>query len=64
MVLPPDEGVIRPQPVSVRIGAPIPTEGLGISQRRELTAATRREIDRLRGPEGHISDEETGSSGT
>ncbi len=41
VVLPPDEGVIRPQPVTVRIGRPIPTDGLGISQRRELTAATR-----------------------
>jgi 1-acyl-sn-glycerol-3-phosphate acyltransferase len=61
VVLPPDEGLIRPQPVTVRIGSPIPTEGLGVSQRRELTAATRREIDRLRGPEGHISEEETAS---
>jgi 1-acyl-sn-glycerol-3-phosphate acyltransferase len=55
VVLPPDEGVIRPQPVTVRIGGPIPTSGLGISQRGELTAATRREIDRLRGPLGHIA---------
>ena len=61
VVLPPDEGLIRPQPVTVRIGSPIPTEGIGVSQRRELTATTRREIDRLRGPEGHISDEETAS---
>jgi len=56
VVLPPDEGLIRPQPVTVRIGSPIPTEGLGVSQRRELTAATRREIDRLRGPLAHIGD--------
>lgn len=55
VVLPPDEGLIRPQPVTVRIGGPIPTSGLGISQRGELTAATRREIDRLRGPLGHIA---------
>ena len=61
VVLPPDEGLIRPQPVTVRIGSPIPTEGLGVSQRRELTATTRCEIDRLRGPEGHISEEETAS---
>ena len=56
VVLPPDEGLIRPQPVTVRIGRPIPTKGRGISQRRELTAATRREIDRLRGSRGHVRD--------
>jgi 1-acyl-sn-glycerol-3-phosphate acyltransferase len=53
LVLPPDEGTIHPRPVTVRIGAPIPTTGLGISRRDELMAATRREIDRLRGPLGH-----------
>ena len=57
LVLPPDEGLIRPQPVTVRIGPPIPTRGLGVSHRRDLTAATRREIDRLRGSAGHLGDE-------
>lgn len=57
MVLPPGEGVIRPQPVTVRIGRPIPTDGLGISSRGDLMARTRTEIDRLRGPSGHLRDE-------
>jgi 1-acyl-sn-glycerol-3-phosphate acyltransferase len=57
LVLPPDQGVIQPQPVTVRIGPPIPTAGLGVSQRSRLTTITRREIDRLRGPLGHIGDE-------
>jgi 1-acyl-sn-glycerol-3-phosphate acyltransferase len=57
MVLPPDQGVILPHPVTVRIGPPIPTAGLGVSQRRRLTAITRREIDRLRGLPGHVADE-------
>ena len=59
LVLPPDQGLIRPQPVTVRIGKPLPTTGLGVSTRRDLTAATRREIDRLRGPLGHVRDCET-----
>jgi 1-acyl-sn-glycerol-3-phosphate acyltransferase len=53
LVLPPDEGVVRPGHVTVRIGAPISTEGLGISRRDELMAATQREVQRLRGPLGH-----------
>ena len=57
LVLPPNEGILRPQPVIVRIGKPIPTVGLGVSSRRELMARTRREIDNLRGPSGHIRDE-------
>ena len=57
LVLPPDEGIVRPGPVTVRIGKPIPTEGRGVSSRRELTAETRRVIDRLRGPEGHRRDD-------
>jgi len=61
LVLPPDEGLIRPQPVTVRIGRPLPTRGLGVSHRRDLTAATRRDIDRLRGPVGHVRDGEPGS---
>ena len=56
LVLPPGEGVVRPQPVTVRVGAPIPTAGLGVSSRADLMARTRREIDRLRGPSGHVSD--------
>jgi 1-acyl-sn-glycerol-3-phosphate acyltransferase len=56
LVLPPDEGSIRPQLVRVRIGAPIPTVGLGVSRRPRLTAITRREIDRLRGPLGHVAE--------
>jgi len=55
-VLPPNEGVLRPQPVTVRVGEPIHTAGLGVSRRAELMARTRREIDRLRGPSGHVSD--------
>ncbi len=55
-VLPPDQGLIRPQPVTVRIGRPIPTAGLGVSQRPRLTAITRLEIDRLRGSLGHVAE--------
>jgi 1-acyl-sn-glycerol-3-phosphate acyltransferase len=57
LVLPPDEGVIRPGSVKVRIGSPLRTEGRGVSQRRELTSEVRREIDRLRGAEGHLRDD-------
>ena len=56
LVLPPGEGVIRPQPVTVRIGEAVSTEGVGVSRLREITRMTRREIDRLRGPSGHVSD--------
>lgn len=62
-VLPPDEGIIRPGPVTVRIGRPIPTAGKSVSSRVELTDATRREIDRLRGSVDHIRDGEIGFSG-
>jgi 1-acyl-sn-glycerol-3-phosphate acyltransferase len=55
LVLPPDKGIVRPGPVTVRIGAPIQTAGLGVSRRHELVAATRRDIDRLRGALGHIA---------
>jgi len=58
MVLPPDEGLIRPQPVTVRIGRPIQTSDLGVSRRRELTDMTRREIERLRGSVGHVGNAE------
>jgi len=54
LVLPPNEGVVRPQPVTVRVGEPISTAGLGVSSRSDLIDRTRREIDRLRGSSGHI----------
>jgi 1-acyl-sn-glycerol-3-phosphate acyltransferase len=56
LVLPPGEGVLRPGPVMVRIGRPIPTEGLGVSSRAELMRRVRIEIDRLRGSAGHLPD--------
>ncbi len=56
LVLPPDEGIVRPRAVNVRIGVPLPTEDLGVSQRRDLTDRTRGAIDRLRGAEGHLMD--------
>ncbi|MEE4272106.1 MAG: lysophospholipid acyltransferase family protein [Thermoanaerobaculales bacterium] len=56
LVLPPNEGIVRPGPVIVRIGESIPTEGLGVSHRKELMVRTRREIDRLRGSAGHKAD--------
>jgi len=56
LVLPPNEGVLRPRPVKVRIGEPIPTAGLGVSSRRDLMDRTRREIDRLRGSSGYVPD--------
>lgn len=56
LVLPPNEGVVRPGPVIVRIGEPIPTEGMGVSRRAELMARVRRDIDRLRGSLGHIGE--------
>ena len=59
LVLPPNEGLVRPRPVTVRVGQPIPTDGLGVSSRGELMERTRREIDRLRGPSGHTRDEES-----
>lgn len=59
LVLPPNEGVLRPQPVTVRIGEPISTENLGVSSRRHLVARARRQIDHLRGPVGHVRDEES-----
>ena len=60
LVLPPHKGVFQPQPVIVRIGRPIPTRDLGISSRQKLSVHTRFEIDRLRGPAGHLRDEKTG----
>lgn len=56
LVLPPGEGVIRPRGVSVRIGDPVMTAGLGVSRLRELMQRTRSEIDRLRGRDGHVRD--------
>jgi len=57
LVLPPGEGVIRPRPVTVRIGVPLTTAGLGVSRLSELMRQTRSEIDRLRGPDGHDADD-------
>ena len=57
LVMPPGEGVVRPRPVTVRIGRPVPTESLGVSRRGELIRQVRGEIDRLRGPVGHLRDE-------
>jgi 1-acyl-sn-glycerol-3-phosphate acyltransferase len=56
LVLPPNRGVLRPQRVVVRIGEPIATADLEVSRRPELMARTRREIDRLRGPSGHLGE--------
>jgi len=61
VVLPPDQGIFRPGPVTVRIGPPIPTSGLGISSRQALTRTARREIDRLRGALGHVRDAGSGN---
>jgi 1-acyl-sn-glycerol-3-phosphate acyltransferase len=58
LVLPPEQGLIRPGPVTVRIGRPIATSAVGISQRGVLEKITRTEIDRLRGPSGHIPDDD------
>lgn len=56
LVLPPNEGVVRPRPITVRIGEAIDTAELGVSQLTDLVAGTRAEIDRLRGPAGHIRE--------
>lgn len=39
---------VRPKLVTVRMGEPIPTAGLGVSQRAELMERVRAEIERLR----------------
>ncbi len=64
LVLPPGEGVIRPRSVTVRIGVPFTTAGVGVSQLKELMRHTRSEIDRLRGPDGHDADEIVGDPPT
>ncbi|MCU0232921.1 MAG: 1-acyl-sn-glycerol-3-phosphate acyltransferase [Thermoanaerobaculales bacterium] len=56
LVLPPDGRSLSPRPITVRIGEPIPTAGLGVSRRRALTAEVRSAIDLLRGPSGHVAD--------
>jgi 1-acyl-sn-glycerol-3-phosphate acyltransferase len=56
LAFPPEGQTLEPQPVTVRIGEPVATAGRGISARAELTASVRREIDRLRGPSGHVAD--------
>jgi 1-acyl-sn-glycerol-3-phosphate acyltransferase len=59
LAMPPDEGVVRPRPVTVRIGPPVGTEGVRVSGLRDLMAETRTAIDGLRGREGHITDGES-----
>jgi len=57
--LPAKSWLLRPGTrVVVRFGKPISTAGLPTAERRRLTATTRRELDRLRGPRGHIPDPE------
>jgi 1-acyl-sn-glycerol-3-phosphate acyltransferase len=56
LVLPPGDGRIFSHPVTVRVGSAIPTADRRTREREELTAQTRRAIDRLRGPLGHIPD--------
>ncbi len=51
-VLRPGSLRVRPGTVTVRIGEPIPTAGLGVAARRELQARVRAELERLRGPRG------------
>jgi 1-acyl-sn-glycerol-3-phosphate acyltransferase len=58
LVMPPGEGVVRPRPVTVRVGEPISTAELRVSGLRDLMARTRAEIDQLRGAAGHLRDEE------
>jgi len=50
--------------ITVRVGAPIPTEGRSMRERQALMDETRCRIDRLRGPRGHIPEpkEECNSS--
>ena len=53
--------VIHPGRIQVSYGAPITTEGLGVSKRRELSARVRSEILRLSGrPETSVTDSSAG----
>lgn len=56
LVLPPGDGSIYPQQVTVRIGRPITTVDVKTIDRAALTAEVRSAIDSLRGPRGHITD--------
>ncbi len=47
--LPKHNYLIRPGTITVRFGDPIPTAGRGVTEKGELTAAVRGEIERLRG---------------
>jgi len=47
--LPPASRLVYPRPVEVRVGRPIVTSDLPISERRQLTARTREEIAALAG---------------
>jgi 1-acyl-sn-glycerol-3-phosphate acyltransferase len=53
VVMPPGERAVRPRPVTVRIGVPIPTAEVRVSELADLVERTRVEIDRLRGVDGH-----------
>ncbi len=65
ILLPPGGKVVQAGTVvTVRIGDPIPTEGLGVSARKDLMQRTRRAIDRLRGPRGHIADRDLETENT
>jgi len=64
IALPSGSRLIRPfTRVTVRIGTPIPTEGRSTAERRALMDETRRAIDRLRGPTGHLRDSGNGEGG-
>jgi 1-acyl-sn-glycerol-3-phosphate acyltransferase len=41
--------VLRPGPITVRFGAPVPTEGRGVTEKAELMAEVRDQIQQLRG---------------
>lgn len=56
LLLPPGSRRPRTGMITLRVGEPIPTSSLKISDRGELTKRTREAIDRLRGPSGHLSD--------
>ncbi len=57
IALPSGSRLIRPLTrVTVRIGEPIPTADRSTGERQALMEETRRAIDHLRGPTGHIPD--------
>ncbi len=57
VALPSGSRLLRPLTrITVRIGRPIETEGRSTRERQALMDETRRAIDRLRGPTGHVPD--------